>query len=347
MKLYSFTCCVLAAYAAMPGSASASSAIVEPPTDDNVRICSAYGVGYFYIPGTETCLRIAGFDRLDVSVGPGGRVLDGNATTDSSGKTHQSLGTMNRFAPRISTAQDTDYGTLKTYTELWFDVTNEGSTKTTIGYSWIQLGGLRVGKDVTPYDKFIGYAGNIIQDQIIPYGVKNTDVLSYYFNLSRDVSGYVSAEDGYTTDAITGYIPHIDVGLKLKQDWGTLTAVGAYNSKWDEYAGKVRLDVNLNKDLSLFFMAGYGTSNNVATNDYKPWYGNAAFWSGGSYQLSKSTQFNTQVVYTNYGDFVTSANVAWQIVRNYTITPELDYYHNFDGRYKSGLGGIVRFEVDF
>ena len=28
---------------------------------DYVRVCDAYGSGYFYIPGTETCLAIGGY----------------------------------------------------------------------------------------------------------------------------------------------------------------------------------------------------------------------------------------------------------------------------------------------
>lgn len=32
-----------------------------------VRICDAYGAGFFFIPGTDTCLKISGLVRLDVS----------------------------------------------------------------------------------------------------------------------------------------------------------------------------------------------------------------------------------------------------------------------------------------
>ncbi len=32
----------------------------EPDAAQYVRVCDAYGAGYFYIPGTETCLRVHG-----------------------------------------------------------------------------------------------------------------------------------------------------------------------------------------------------------------------------------------------------------------------------------------------
>ncbi len=30
-----------------------------------VKICDAYGAGYFYIPGSDTCLRIGGYVRAE------------------------------------------------------------------------------------------------------------------------------------------------------------------------------------------------------------------------------------------------------------------------------------------
>ena len=34
-----------------------------------VRICDTYGAGFFFIPGTDTCLRIGGYVRMDAYVG--------------------------------------------------------------------------------------------------------------------------------------------------------------------------------------------------------------------------------------------------------------------------------------
>lgn len=31
-------------------------------------VCSAYGVGFFYIPGTETCQRVSGFAHFEYNV---------------------------------------------------------------------------------------------------------------------------------------------------------------------------------------------------------------------------------------------------------------------------------------
>ncbi|SFJ21703.1 Porin subfamily protein, partial [Phyllobacterium sp. CL33Tsu] len=44
-------------------SAYAADAVVvaEPEPVEYVRVCDAYGAGFFYIPGTETCLKVNGY----------------------------------------------------------------------------------------------------------------------------------------------------------------------------------------------------------------------------------------------------------------------------------------------
>ncbi|MEK1855442.1 MAG: porin, partial [Phyllobacterium sp.] len=46
-----------AALAAVTGARAADAVVVaEPEPVEYVRVCDAYGAGFFYIPGTETCL---------------------------------------------------------------------------------------------------------------------------------------------------------------------------------------------------------------------------------------------------------------------------------------------------
>ena len=35
--------------------------VAEPEPMDYVKVCDMYGAGFFYIPGTETCLRVSGY----------------------------------------------------------------------------------------------------------------------------------------------------------------------------------------------------------------------------------------------------------------------------------------------
>ena len=46
-------------------AARAADVIVpEPEPTEYVRICDAYGASFFYIPGTETCLKFSGYVRV-------------------------------------------------------------------------------------------------------------------------------------------------------------------------------------------------------------------------------------------------------------------------------------------
>ena len=63
-----------AAALAVVSSAQAADAVVavEPEPMEYVRFCDAYGTGYFYIPGTETCLKIGGSLRYEKIVARAG-----------------------------------------------------------------------------------------------------------------------------------------------------------------------------------------------------------------------------------------------------------------------------------
>ena len=350
-----------AALIAVSGARAADAVVVaEPEPAEYVKICDVYGAGYFYIPGTETCLRIGGYIRYDASFGDAGRVLDGATTHDRmDGDQQQTWNKNARFNLKTWTGQETELGTLKTYTETRFNWGNSnvteggvvfseaGNKAVDLHFAWIQLGGLRVGKDETVYDSFIGYAGNVVQDTIIPYGLKDTGLISYYFDTGDGFSAVASLEEGSGAETIDSYVPHIVGGVKYKGDWGSITAVGAYNSNWEEWAGKVRLDVKATADLTLFVMGGYGTDDNKATNFYKPWTGNFAVWGGGTYTINKKTALNAQVSYTDAKDFAVAANIAYTIVPGYTITAEADYYDNFDKSNSDAIGGILRFQRSF
>lgn len=65
MRLRSILLGTAAALAASSASQAADLAIAVEPID-YVKICDAFGVGYWYIPGTDTCLKIGGYVQLDV-----------------------------------------------------------------------------------------------------------------------------------------------------------------------------------------------------------------------------------------------------------------------------------------
>ncbi|MGB3834852.1 MAG: porin, partial [Mesorhizobium sp.] len=363
------------------GARAADAVVVaEPEPAEYVRICDVYGAGYFYIPGTETCLRVGGYIRYDAGFGHVGS-FDGTKTVDRlNGKTQDTWYKNARFTLKTWTGQETELGTLKTYTETRFNFGTGGALSTagnkgaSLNFAWIQLGGLRIGRDESAFDTFTGYAGNVIQDTLVPYGGFDTNLISYTFDAGNGFSAVVSLEQGsgafslvsrpgdtwvLDDNTIDSYAPHVVIGAKYTQGWGGISGVVAYNSSYEEWAGKVRLDVNATEQLSLFIMGGYGTDDNIDRNFYKPWGGNWAVWGGGTYKVNEKTSLNAQVSYDDNKSLGVAANVAYDIVPGFTVTAEVDYVHegawndvDYLGSWtgadrKNSVGGLIRFQRNF
>lgn len=104
-------------------AAHAADAIVaaEPEPLEYVRICDAYGTGYFYIPGTETCLKVGGKVRTE------GEWFDAY-------NPRSKVGTLwhERIELNIDTATDTEYGALKTNTIFRWEWNDGGATSAAV-----------------------------------------------------------------------------------------------------------------------------------------------------------------------------------------------------------------------
>ena len=53
-----------AAFVAVAGAQAADLPVKAKPVE-YVKICSIYGAGFFYIPGTDTCIKIGGWVRAE------------------------------------------------------------------------------------------------------------------------------------------------------------------------------------------------------------------------------------------------------------------------------------------
>ena len=53
------------------GGAQAADLPVKAKAVEYVRICSAYGAGFWYIPGTDTCIKVGGYLRADTTFNGG------------------------------------------------------------------------------------------------------------------------------------------------------------------------------------------------------------------------------------------------------------------------------------
>jgi len=368
-----------AALVAVSGARAADAVVVaEPEPVEYVRVCDAYGAGYFYIPGTETCLRISGYLRYDVKGGDalGATALDRKDFRDAGVIDYNDAWNKRmRFTLRTHTATETELGTLRTYTETRFqwdtnsgsvDVVNpDGSITTvdagawaenddvTLNFAYIELGGLRIGKDETAFRTFLGYAGNVINDDLIEPEGYDTTLISYTFTGGNGISAILSLEQGDGWHTIDSYTPHVVAGLKWAQGWGSIGIVGGYDSNFEEYAIKARLDLNVTDAFSVFVMGAWQSDGDLAhyqDNFYASWGGDWIGWVGASYKFTDKATFNAQVSFDDAEELAVAANVAYELVPGFTITPEVVYIKNSEdltGDDDDVWGGMVRFQRSF
>jgi hypothetical protein len=110
---------------AMSG-AQAADLPVKAKAVEYVRICSLYGAGFWYIPGTDTCMKIGGYLRVDVLA---------NTNADDTGNTSGAGAANNRFTNgytwrsredlNLDTRTATEYGVVRTYWDATFSWTTD------------------------------------------------------------------------------------------------------------------------------------------------------------------------------------------------------------------------------
>src|SRR5271170_3855072 len=117
-----------AALVAMSG-AQAADLPVKAKAVEYVRICSLYGAGFYYIPGTDTCIKIGGYLRSDVSIH--GQNSDGPLWSGDGALNTRYLNQYNdysRFALTMDTRTATEYGVVRTFGQADFTFSTEGNT---------------------------------------------------------------------------------------------------------------------------------------------------------------------------------------------------------------------------
>jgi hypothetical protein len=244
---------LLGSAAGLVAVASASAAdlpVRKAAPVDYVRVCSAYGTGFFYIPGTDTCLRVSGFVRAQYSYTPPSSRL--NLVQNSGVGANRDQTTTNFFARgrvNFDSRTGTEFGLLRTFTSLDFNANQGGGDTLNVINAYIQFGGLTAGR----IQSFFMYKwGNGINNlgmasTDLTYGT--TNVLAYTASFGQGFSATLSLEDpirrrgpgilhsgaggvpGAPGLAAVGYggvqMPDVVAQLNLSQSWGNARLAGA------------------------------------------------------------------------------------------------------------------------
>jgi opacity protein-like surface antigen len=96
----------VAALVAATGARAADAVVMaDPEPVEYVRVCDVYGVGYYYIPGTETCLRIGGYVRYQFS---GGDLFARDAVDHIDGDINEAWNQYSRLSLQTLTGTETE-----------------------------------------------------------------------------------------------------------------------------------------------------------------------------------------------------------------------------------------------
>ncbi|HEY5068756.1 MAG TPA: porin, partial [Candidatus Acidoferrum sp.] len=102
---------------AMTGAQAADLPVKAKPVQ-YVKICSLYGAGFYYIPGTDMCLKVGGWVRSYLSWGSNGSNTNGGLTDNLQTRGTGNVDWRERGYITADARNQTEYGTVRSYIAL-------------------------------------------------------------------------------------------------------------------------------------------------------------------------------------------------------------------------------------
>ncbi|MFK0332769.1 porin [Rhizobium sp. NPDC090275] len=287
MKIKTALICWTAALAAL-SSAQAAEAIVvaEPETVEYVRICDAHGSGYFYIPGTETCLKINGYIRFQANAGP--NAVTANAST--SGTSDWDVFTRGQL--QVTAKSDTEYGALTGVLVFQTNADNAFGQATKLDSAYIDIAGLRAGLFYSWWDDDLSGDTDDIKSKVtlhnsMRYQYETND---FYTGVSVD-----ELEDGYYS---AGEAPNnVGIAFAVGGKVGALNyqITGGYDT--DNEDGAIRVMGNVAMGPGTLGLAGIYSS---APNSY---YQTAEWIAAVQYAITATEKIKITPGFQYYGHY--------------------------------------------
>ena len=225
-----------AALAATGAQAADAIVIAEPEPVEYVRVCDVYGAGFFYIPGTETCLRIGAEIRHQVGTADSDA---GGAASNFYGFVEDTWNSHSRIRLFVDARSETEYGQLRGYARIDSARTSGLSGITATGlaaadgtylnHAWLSLGGFRAGWTDSAWVSVPQggvAAGGSHSDTGLDYAYQQAHLIQYNFSGSNGFFGTISLEDdndgNYAAPyfADRNYIPNVVGVVGVNQGWG-------------------------------------------------------------------------------------------------------------------------------
>ena len=251
----------------MIGGAQAADLPVKAKAVEYVRICSLYGAGFFYIPGTDTCIKIGGYLRADVTFNGGGAHGQPawNGDPGEQNRYRNYFIDRSRMFLSVDTRTATEYGVVRTFGAAKFQFTTQGagtvnpnsfSTALPVagttglwnqpgeGYVavtdlFVQFAGFTFGKSASAYaNPWQGTPGNITAFLLGGHQNDNSgpNNIQYTAQFGSGVSATIGLDDPVVWDRTAVY----NLALPLNATLNTSNAYAGVHAP--EIVGNVRVD---------------------------------------------------------------------------------------------------------
>ncbi|PRH84360.1 hypothetical protein C5L14_27890 [Labrys okinawensis] len=226
-----------AGIAAIGAAQAADLPMTKGEAVEYVKVCSAFGPGFFYIPGTDTCLKIGGEIRAKYYAfgGTGFNRNDNRSAFDTQARVW--------FDART----ETEWGLLRSYFQINADSNRlrgrgggDGARNDfTIDKAFIQFGGLTAGYAHSFFGFYDNEYGDTLEGNYYAQS-KTVNLLAYTAQFGGGFSATLSIEDGRdhrvtaNDDVIYPFVrdggqqvPDIVGQVRWDQSWGSLAVQAA------------------------------------------------------------------------------------------------------------------------
>jgi hypothetical protein len=234
-----------------------------------VKICSLYGAGFYYIPGTDMCIKVGGYVRSQAEWGSSNGIPAGTNNNPPTGPNTIVNGLFNRASSNfnftgkamltVDARNQTEYGTVRGYISLGAQTVATAEASTFVAdRAFIQFAGFTFGRAVSFFDPFYTTERYTYSDPRTSGDTYNYGwfVMAYTASLGNGFSATISAEaprrfagvvdgaaGGFNPNAVTAtdtagfQMPDIVGNLRIDQNWGYVSASGAIHKVAGGYYG--------------------------------------------------------------------------------------------------------------
>ena len=123
-----------------------------------VKICSLYGAGFYYIPGTDMCLKMGGWVRAEAAWGDNGNMTWGPFSGNANNRNTSNSTFRARAYITADARNQTEYGTLRSYIAVGINTNDVGlntpANQFSANRAFIQLAGFTFGLSQSFYDLY-------------------------------------------------------------------------------------------------------------------------------------------------------------------------------------------------